>query len=267
MKLPAICLLLAALGLAFAQPPEPTFEAATIKPNHSADGGSYVKLPGATVTLTNMTLKRAILSSYQIRDFQLSGGPGWLDSDRFDIEAKAAPDASMDQKRVMLQNLFKERFRLALHRETKDLPTYNLVLAKGGLKIQALKEGACIKPDITKPGLAPGKTLQDYCGGMGTGPAMMQAGSATMPEIAVMLSSLVGRTVVDKTGVPGQFRFQMNFAPVTASAAQPADAADAATDGPSIFTALQDQLGLRLESSKGPVEVLVVDHAEKPSDN
>ncbi len=269
MKLLPTSLLIVALiavASAPAQQPEPAFEAATIKPNNTGDGMSLIRFPGVTVSMTNQSLKIMIMFAYQIRGFQLTGGPNWMDTSRFDVEAKASPEASMDQKRQMLQALLKDRFQLALHRETKELPIYNLVVAKGGLKIQPLKEGACIRPDPKQPGIAPGKNVQDYCGGMGSGPRMLQAGSATMAETATLLSTVVGRTVVDKTGVAGQFHYQISFAPVDPSASQNADATPA-SDLPNFFTALQEQLGLRLDSAKGPVEVLVIDHAEKPSEN
>lgn len=249
------------------QSAEPAFDVASIKPNNTGDGVSYIRFPGITVSVTNQSLRNLIMFAYQIRGFQLSGGPTWMDTSRFDVEAKATPGASMDQKREMLQALLRDRFQLALRRETRELPIYNLVVAKGGLKLHPLKEGACVRADREQPGIAPGKNIQDYCGRSGSGPAMLQAGSATMAEAATLLSTVVGRTVVDKTGVAGQFRFQLNFAPVGPSATQNAEASQNDVDLPSLFTAIQEQLGLRLESSKGPVEMLIVDRAEKPSDN
>lgn len=262
LSLPKKLLLFAvALALAIAAAPallaqqQPGFEVATVKPNHTG-GGVSSSFNGVTISLTNLSLKRMIVFAYQIRDFQVTGGPNWLDSDHFDIEAKTTPDATIDQKLMMVRTLLKERFQLAFHRETRELPIYNLTIAKGGLKIQPLKQNECIPHDPKPP---------DSCRGGRVGPTMIRSGSSTLPDVATMLSVVLDRVVVDETKVAGQFRFQLNFAPEDNSAAQQADAAG--SDAPSIFTAVQEQLGLRLNSAKGPVEVLVVDHAERPSEN
>jgi uncharacterized protein (TIGR03435 family) len=266
----AILLSLASVTLALPanaqiDPVQPAFEAATVKPNHTTDPGVYSRFEGLTVALTNLTLKRMIVFAYQVRDFQATGGPNWIDSDHFDIEAKTSPDASVLQKLLMVQTLMKDRFQLTLHRATKDFPIYNLIVAKGGLKIRPLPEDTCVRPDPSRPGPPTGKPRDGSCGGS-FGPTTIRHGSATMADMVTMLSVVLGRTVVDKTGVTGQFTVQLAFAPVDPSASQNTDRGTS-SDAPSIFTALQDQLGLRLDSARGPVEVLVVDHAEKPSDN
>jgi uncharacterized protein (TIGR03435 family) len=214
-----------------------------------------------------MTLKDLLTFAYQVRDFQISGGPGWLNTDQFDIQAKAQGNPSRDQTMLMLQSLLADRFKLALHREIKELPIFELNVAKGGFKLQPIEEGSCIRFDPQNPTpRAPGKTRMDYCGNQGIGRGTVETANATMAELATLLSAVTRRTVVDKTGIAGQYRLQLTFVPDETAPSEPG-APPPANDGPSIYTAVQEQLGLKLDSAKGPVEVLVIDHAEKPSEN
>jgi uncharacterized protein (TIGR03435 family) len=257
---------------------QPAFEVASIKRDVSGQPGpQYRMFPGFTVQ--RATLKDLVVMAYLVHDFQVSGGPGWINSDRYNIEAKAeAPPAFNTEYRTLqlrrLQTLLQDRFKLALHRETKELPVYELTVAKGGPK---LPPPSCLQRD---PGdlftIAPGKTMMDYCGFGGfPGRGRYQASSGSMAEFAGALGLPLGRTVVDKTGITGRFRMELTFAPDTSTIpfpdaggpGRPADAAPPTDLGPDIFTAIQEQLGLKLESGKGPVEVLVVDHVEKPSEN
>jgi uncharacterized protein (TIGR03435 family) len=256
----ALALLIAAAPALVSQQP-PAFEVASIKPNHSGDPNRLIRPSAGGVSVSNMYLQDLMVFAYQVRDFQISGGPGWLTVDQFDIEAKAQGNASLDQTRLMMQSLLADRFKLAVHREIKELPIFELTLAKGGFKVQPMKDGSCIPRDPKNPtrGVAPGKTRMDYCGYGGLGQGTLELASATMSELATFLSAATRRTVVDKTGIAGQYRLRLTFVPD--------ETAPAATDGPSIFTALPEQLGLKLDSAKGPVEVLVIDHAEKPSEN
>ena len=199
-----------------------------------------------------------------------------IGSDRYDIEATTEAKPSFDQKwltsqKQRLQTLMRERFGLTLRRETKELPIYQLIVAKGGLKLQPLKEGSCVTFDPNNPTPPPGKTEQDYCGSGGfTGRGRYEATSARMTDLTLAFSILTGRTVVDKTGITGEFPVHLTFVPddsmlqIPGPPGDPGNPATPADSGPSIFTALQEQLGLRLESGKGPVEVLVIDHVEKP---
>ncbi len=274
---PLGALVAAALAMFLAVTPallsqQPAFEVASVKPNHGGDPNRLIRPSGGGVSISNMNLQDLMMFAYQVRDFQISGGPRWLNADQFDIEAKAPGGTSQDQTRLMLQSLLADRFKLTLHREIKELPIFNLTVAKGGLKVQPLKEGSCIEMDRNKPAPpAPGKTRMDYCGNQGIGRGTVEAANATMPELAVLLSGTVHRTVVDKTGIAGQFRIQMTFVPDETAPSQlltsNPGAPPSASDGPSIYTAVQEQLGLKLDSAKGPVEVLVIDHAETPSEN
>lgn len=152
------------------------------------------------------------------------------------MRAKPESPASEDQLKLMLQTLLADRFRLVLHRETKQLPVYELIVAKGGPK---LKESA-----------------EDASTFLHTDAKSITAAKVAMPMFVKLLSQQMGRSVLDKTGLSENYDFKLEWTPDEANG-----------DGPSIFTAIQEQLGLKLEPSKGPVEVLVIDHAEKPSEN
>ncbi len=234
----------------------PQFEVATIKPNHSPDPNNdkgywrAVKGDEIKITMRNGNLLAFIEEAYGVKPYQITG-PDWLKSERFDIVAIAS-HVRKDQLRPMLQSLLKERFKLEVHRESKVLPVYALVQGKNGAKIQA------IKPD--------GES------GVWDGIGKLTAKKITMTHFAETLSSQMDRPVVDTTGLEGVFDFTLEY---TKQEVQPKFNADgvgtAAPDlesGQSIFSALQEQLGLKLESRKAPVEMLVIDHAEKePTEN
>jgi uncharacterized protein (TIGR03435 family) len=254
---------------------QPAFEVASIKRSVSGGPQRFKMFPG--VTVENSTLKDLIKFAYAVDDFRISGGPGWINSDRYDIEAKVEGkpttfDLALQRRR--LQTLLQDRFNLALHRETKELPIYELKVAKGGFKLHPLKDGDCIAGDPTKPlaPLAPGKTRMDYCGYGGFGRGLYENSTANMGGVAGALSTLLGRKVVDKTGITVVFRVRLTFVPDDSTIPMPGPdgpggPAPTADAGPNIFTAVQEQLGLKLESAKGPVDVLVIDHVERPSEN
>jgi uncharacterized protein (TIGR03435 family) len=247
----------------------PAFEVASIKPNGSGDANRLIRPAGGHLSVSNMTVKDLLIFAYRVRGFQLSGGPGWIDSAHYDIEAKAEGNASADQMRLMLQSLLQDRFKLALHHETKELPIYVLAVAKSGLKIQPLKDGDCVNFDPANPAATQGRKQSDFCGTLGTGRSSLDATKVSMPDLATAFSFIVGRSVVDKTGVAGGFSVHLRFAPddPAPDPSRPGPPVAADLTGPSIFTAVQEQLGLKLESSKGPVEILVIDSVEKPSEN
>jgi bla regulator protein blaR1 len=262
----------------------PQFEVASIKPAAPNQQGMYIgPSSGGRLTINNMPLKEMIVLAWRIQPFQISGGPAWLDSARFDISAKSESSTQsgssikQDEMARMLQALLADRFQLKIHRETKELPVYALVVAKKdgklGPQLTEMKEGSCMQPDPTKPPAPPepGKPPIRFCGGIRMGPAMLKATGIPIANMIPMLSRFLGRTVVDKTGLTGKFDISLEWTPDESQAMQfapdgpkppPPDAA-----GPSIFTALQEQLGLKLESQKGPVEIFVIDGAEKPSEN
>lgn len=264
-------------GCAIAQTDvHPEFEVASIKPAAPDARGMYIRPIAGGITITNMTLKEMMAMAYRTQPFQISGGPAWFDSARYDIAAKSETPPKQGEIPLMLQALLADRFHLTLHRETKALPIYALVMArkdgKIGPRLTESKEGGCSGPDPSKPPPPPepGKPATLGCGGMMI-PRRLTASSVPLANLAPALSRMLGRTVVDKTGLAGKFDISLEWTPDETQAMQlPPDApkpppSDAT--GPSIFTALQEQLGLKLESQKGPAEIFVIERAEKPLEN
>jgi uncharacterized protein (TIGR03435 family) len=194
-----------------------------------------------SLNYTNVTLKDVIGQAYKVPQSQI-GGPDWLDSERFDISAKI-PSGERDQVPRMLQTLLSTRFHMALHRDTKELPVYDLTVAKNGPKLKKIDSESGITSNSNRT-------------------RWHLDAKVTMGALAEFLSERVGRPVLDRTGLSGPFEVTLDWAIDDAPATNDADA------GPSLFTALQEQLGLRLDSTKGPVETIVVDRADRaPSDN
>jgi len=222
-----------------------SFEVATVKPNRSGDGSSnYPQLANGRLTAENATLKMILQAAYGVTSLQIIG-PDWLNSDRFDLAAKSPEGVPDSNLMPMLQALLKDRFQLTAHRENREMPVYDLLVATGGLKI-SLFDPAHIPP-------APPRN----------GAAAMIIGPMTMAQFANTLTSAAGRPVVNKTGLEGRYFCAVTFSPLAARATGTAGA-----DGPDIFAAVQEQLGLKLEARKEPIEVLVVDRAERvPREN
>jgi uncharacterized protein (TIGR03435 family) len=267
-----------ALGQTLSQP---QFEVASIKPAAPGEHGMFIRMaPGGRLNITNMPLQEMIVVAWRIQPYQIAGAPAWLESARFDISAKPEEGAKQSDVPLMVQALLADRCQLAFHRETKELPIYALVVAnkdgKLGPKLIESKEGGCKPFDPTKPPPPPpepGKRPTLGCGGMMMGPGGLNAAGIPVANLIPMLSRFLGRTVVDKTGLNGKYDVSLEWTPDDAQAAQfapdgprpPQPPPDGA--GPSIFTALQEQLGLKLESQKGPVEMFVIDRVEHPSEN
>ncbi len=222
------------------------FEVASIKPNVSNQRSSSTRtLPGGELIMENETLKEIVLMAYNVRDFTFSG-PAWLDTVKFDIMAKAPSPVTRDERRVLMQSLLAERFKLVVHRETKTLSAYELVLSKGGLKVKPVE-----------PGFGGANS------GRKVGKSVLDAKKISMARFADLLGDRLGRPVVDKTEVKGVFDIKLEWL-LDDSASSDADFSAGAT----IFTALQEQLGLRLVAQKLPVDIVVVDHVERvPTEN
>jgi uncharacterized protein (TIGR03435 family) len=255
------------------------FTVASIKPA-APNSGQFMfgvrPMPGGRISAVNVTLRMLIERAYGLQGFQLSGGPEWVDTVRYNIEAK--PDAPVENEwKEMLQDLLAGRFHLAFHRETKELPIYALVLAKKdcqmGPGMVESKEGGCTARDPSKPLGPPSPGQLPYCGNvLGGSGKLTGTAAANVGDVAVMLSLSVGRKVIDKTGLTGKYDITLKYTPdenersmMVPPGAPPPAVAD--ISGPSLFTALQEQLGLKLESQKGPAEIFVIDRAEKPSEN
>ncbi len=301
----------------YAQQPESqlTFEVASIKPSAPPEGGRMVMGarggPGSAdpirFTGSNMSLTMLITMAYDLKPYQLSA-PSWLSGERFDIAAKVPPGATREQFRIMLQNLLAERFKLEIHRETKELPVFELVVGKGGPKFKESADQSETVPGAAPPpppppggpimvgrdgvpqGLA-GRTMMM----MSPGRARLTAYKENMGWLAARLSSSAGRPVLDATGLTKKYDFTLDFAPEGGGMGPgmvgmgpgggggggvfiaqgpgpggggPADRPADVESAPTLATALQEQLGLKLEAKKGPVSIVVVDKIEKvPTEN
>jgi uncharacterized protein (TIGR03435 family) len=223
-----------------AQTPQ-AFDVASVKRLPPPVGGvrSSMNLSPGRLTCSNVNLRKLIVQAYGLKDFQLSG-PEWLNSEIYDIAATMPPSTSTDQVLLMLQSLLAERFQLKLHRETKEVPMYALVVGKTGLKIKEGEFGHSSTSAV---------------------PGRVTAQKIPMAKLADFLSGQLGSPVTDMTGMKGFFDFTLEWTPE----ARPDELAATSDNSPgaSIFTAIQEQLGLKLEARKGPLEMLVIDHVEK----
>ena len=268
--------LLALAPAARAQNKPHKFEVATIKLAAPDAYDTFVEFaPGGRVNLTNMTLKAIVGFAWSLQPFQVVGGPPWIDSTRFVVTAKPEGSAKSSELPAMVQALLADRFQLAVHHGTQELPIYALVLArkdgKLGPRLTESKQGDCTPFDVSKARPQPGAARPRFCGTSGVNPSRLTAIGIPISNLVPMLQMVLGRTVIDKTGLTGRFDLSMEWSPDETQALQgPPDApkpAPADNTGPSIFSAIQEQLGLKLASEKGPVDVLIVDHAEEPSPN
>jgi uncharacterized protein (TIGR03435 family) len=292
----AILLMAAAYGLFGQSDEHPRFAVASIKPappvvgdpTHSPMGGGY--RPGGRFTSTNMSLKLLIQFAYANHDdarsghwlplmaSQVIGGPAWIDTPGYNIEAK--PEGNTDPKHtwLMVETLLADRFKLALHRETREVPVFNLTLAKSGPKLPAAKEAECMSIAPGEPPRhVPGKVDCGYVSGPGSAgnPGHLTIGGRKVhvADLVRELTLVLDRPVLDKTGFTGEFDLNLSFRPDEAlqgSGFWPSDpTARPPIDSniPNIFAAMEEQLGLKIVAGKGPVEVLVVDHAERPTAN
>jgi uncharacterized protein (TIGR03435 family) len=266
-----------------------SFEVASIKP--SAEDGRRVMIgisPGGRYTASAVNVKFLIQQAYDIRDYQIQGGPGWITSARYDIVAKAeTPNLDRERLKPLLKSLLAERFNLQVHLETRELPTYTLVVGKNGPKLQKSEvqtdaPEAGPSPKAAQPG-APGRATDDVERGgprgrgatIRVGRGQVNAQMISLSDFAGMLAQQLGRPVKDKTGIEGRFDIKLEWTPDESQRGigLPGDGAPRESgpagdpSGPSIFTALQEQLGLKLESDKGRVEIIVIDRIDKPSAN
>jgi uncharacterized protein (TIGR03435 family) len=218
------------------------FEVVSVKPGDPADPASSARTTPGGMQMRNTTLKNLVRSAYRLNEYQLEGGPKWIDSAKFNIDAKLPAGVPRDQMPLMMQALLADRFQLEFHRVTKTLPEYALVVAKGGPKLQ----------------VASGDDLNSVRSSQGD--RQIKGWGMPMSSLANMLIGAVGAPVLDQTGLDGKYNFILEFAPLSGTPREDETL-------PTIFAVLQEKLGLKLEAIKGPVEVLVIDRAEKPTEN
>jgi uncharacterized protein (TIGR03435 family) len=236
----------------------PKYEVSSIKPNADSDFRFAFRIqPDGSLAATGITLKRLLMTAYNVQGFRIFGGPDWVASSRWDLQAKPNRVASSDEVRAMLRALLEDRFRLRCHAESRRMPVYELTVDSKGSKLQRVKDAE------TKP------VLRVAAGSI-------QLTKATPATFASQLSYALGQPVIDKTGLSGEFDFALQWTPETGedggptTAGLPPGARDqpaSTSDGPSIFKAISKQLGLRLKSGRGPVEVILIDAVQMPTPN
>lgn len=261
----------------------PKFEVASVRENTSGDGKMMFGIqPGGRFTTVNVPLWDLIRQAYGLQRSQLVGGPDWMETARFDIVAKgegdiargAGPGGPPGPLNFMLQDLLEDRFKLRAHRETRELPIYALMLARTdgklgpGLNASTIDCASMAARGRLGPpprSMAPGE--RPPCG-MRMAPGHLIGGGMPISQLTLPLSQFAQRMVVDRTGLSGNFEFDLKWTPDALPPGAPPPGAPPLTidpNGPSLFTALQEQLGLKLESERAPVEVLVIDHVERPT--
>ncbi len=216
-----------------------------------------MNLSAARLRVINSSLKFCIQVAWNVNEYRVSGGPAWTETDHYDIEAVSAAPFQKGEFRIMLQTLLAERFGLVVHRETQQKMGYSLVVARGGSKLP---------PPQDDPDILFSRTP--------TGDRTLQAKGATLESLAMALSGVMGATVVNRTGIAGKFDVSLQWTPDSSEAPMlsksgeplPPRSPDAPA-GPSIHTVLQEKLGLKLEPAKVPTEVIVIDRANRPTEN
>jgi uncharacterized protein (TIGR03435 family) len=242
----------------------PAFEVVSIKPNVSASFpvGPAAR-PGGVFVSNNVSLASIIRFAYNLPDYRLAGGPQWMRSEQFDVDARAARDASSEELRQMVQTLLRDRFRLIVRWERRDMPMYALLLERSDKRL-----GPGLRPasaDCVLPGGRIRSALEERK--TANGGVSSRRTCASMSALVSTLSNALQGPVDDRTALAGLWDYELSFTGQPWRNVDPAVAARDPNDAPALFTAVQEQLGLKLESSRGPVEVLVIDSAERPAPN
>jgi len=242
----------------------PEFDVVSVRENKSDDHMMRWMYTDDGISITNLSIKNLIASAYNIKQYLISGGPSWVDSTGFDVQAKVAADDVATFKKLkptergpMLKKLLIERFHLVAHVETKTLPVYDLLVANGGPKIKAVAPDPAPSPDADPSN--PPKPR----GRITIGRGRFKLEDAPVSMLANQLGYALDRPVIDKTGLTGKYDLSLKWTPDN----QPPSDKSSEDQAPGLFTAVQEQLGLKLESSKGPVDTLVIDHIEMPTEN
>jgi uncharacterized protein (TIGR03435 family) len=233
---------------------KPQFEVVSIKPVGFEGRVTMSPQPNGLYAEA-VTARMLIRNAYRVQEFLIEGGPGWINEDRFTVNARAAGRLGQGELPLMMQSMLEDRFKLKVHRETREMPVYVLVPEKNGHKMRPAKD----------PNAPP--ESRGFSGTEGE----FRAAAVNLTQIVNLLQAFVGRPIIDKTGATGLYDFTLRwspnggldpFGPGTPATAPPAD-----SSGLTLFNALQDQLGLKLNAEKGPVEVIVIDNIEKPTEN
>jgi uncharacterized protein (TIGR03435 family) len=239
------------------------YDVVAIKPNKSGSGSMRISTRDANYLGTNVSLLQLLANAYGIRDGLITGLPGWAESARFDINAKivdpdpaAVKNLTRDQRGALMIALLTDRFGLKAHKEIKTLPIYELVIAKERPRFKEVAPAPPQDPAVPRTPNSPGS--------MTTSRTELTGNAIPIASLISSLSNQLDRNVIDKTGLAGKYNLHLKWAPD-----QPASdsAASAEEPAPPLFTAIQEQLGLKLQPAKGPVEALVVDHVEQPTEN
>jgi uncharacterized protein (TIGR03435 family) len=235
---------------------DPVFDVTVIKPSDLGAPGKGIRVQGRQLSTLNFSVSDMITFAYGIHVRQITGAPAWIESEKYNVTAKPAGEGQPNTKqwKIMLQKMLADRFQLTFHHEKKELSVYAITLGKNG-------------PKLTKSAGDPNGLY-----GAGGPPGAFSARNANMGDFAeVMQSTMLDRPVVDQTGLSGRFDFQLKFTPdetqYAGAGARVPPPADDATAPPDLFTALQEQLGLKLQATKAPVDVIVIDRVQKPSAN
>lgn len=225
--------------------------------------------PGGRFIARNVPLQFLIQTAYDVKDFQIASGRfSWISTERFDVTAKG-PEGTpngFEPLKPMIRSLLASRFQLAVHSETKESPIFELVAAKGGLRLSPPKDSTCVAPDPKNPQPRERKPL---CDNIRSAKGLIEAHGVVMPRLAAALSDVLGRPVVDRTGFIGTFDARLEFAP-DETPADPVSGDRVSGDDslkPPIFTVLQERLGIKAQASKGPVQMIVVDSVQRPTEN
>jgi uncharacterized protein (TIGR03435 family) len=252
----------------------PAFEAASVKVNKSGEAGGRFGGRVGQIVVTNYTLRDIIRNAYGVQRYQIVGGPDWLAQDRFDINAKVPEGAPQAQALLMMQTLLADRFKLHIRRDTRDLPIYALVVARTdgrlGPKMQPASFDcaalAAARSRGENPTLPAPVGDRPVCGAQAN-PGRLMVGGYALADFARNLGGFAGRPVVDRTGLKGGYDFELLWTPDEAPPTGVTLPAWYDPNGPSLVTAVQEQLGLKMEATTGPVDVLVIDSAERPTED
>ena len=248
---------------------DPTFEVAVLKRNTSGATGMRVGQPGNRYEMTNGDIRTLILNAYGPRNNQLVGAPRWVETDRYDLIATFAPRSPSEQVRAMLRAFLAERLKLRAHFEDRERDVYELRVARKDGKLgpsirptprACAAAAAAVAAGGRPPQMPAAQNGAPPCG-LRSNPGELLAGGITMDLLSRNLGGRAGRIIIDRTGLAGHYELELRYSP------DPGAPTDQNADAPSLFTALREQLGLQLDSARAPIQTLVIDHVEKPTDD